>query len=127
MLPLYVRGAHIIVGVYDVTDPESIHRVMENWERFRPEGGQPKWIMVGNKVDVPEMAPCVVAHMREFCEREGVSHLLVSARDGQGMDELLTQLMASATADTCAESTADDDVIRVTHKVEKQAWGKCCQ
>lgn len=55
LLPMYLRGAHFIIAVYDATSPESLDKVVAHRKtilRNVVDADKAVWILVGNKMDL---------------------------------------------------------------------------
>jgi len=99
ILPMYVRGARIIVLVYDVSDPSSIEKVKANRFRFveeQPETLEATWIVVGNKCDLRSTASWWSDEMVEFARANQMKHVQVSAHSGTNLDVLLEEMLSAA-------------------------------
>lgn len=56
-LPMYLRGARVILAVYDVTNTQSLEYVASERKRLLDNGSVERdvvWLLVGNKTDVRE-------------------------------------------------------------------------
>lgn len=93
MTPLYYRDANAAILVYDVTDPNSF-KSLDYWIRELDEKvKQDKMVVVvaGNKCDIPER---VVSRQqaKTFADTHNVIFFDVSAKTGEGLNELFKQL-----------------------------------
>ena len=94
---LSFRGAHAIVGVYDITDRNSYDDALDWIARAQRVCGtiDPYIILVGNKVDLAETARAVtIDEARLLCEQWNFCAMEVSALDMTGVDELAMALCA---------------------------------
>lgn len=79
IMPMYVRNANIILCVYDVTDAESLQRVIEDRETYIdtiPSVADALWVLVGNKID----EEAVVSH--EAAQRVANSWRIMVGNNG---------------------------------------------
>mmetsp|Transcript_23150 Transcript_23150/g.72128 ORF Transcript_23150/g.72128 Transcript_23150/m.72128 type:complete len:186 (+) Transcript_23150:153-710(+) len=83
----YYRGAHGIVVVYDVTDPESFKNV-KNWlsdiERYAAPSVET--LLVGNKIDMINPRAVSSQMGKEFAESLGIEFVETSAKDSTHVD-----------------------------------------
>lgn len=135
-LPMYLRGARVIMAVYDVGDAKSLEYVARERARLVRDdtvSASVPWILVGNKVDISESAHQVshreaqaladswrtlhksgweqVAGLAPpFCEGP---HLRVSAKTTANLDRLLS-LLVSTLDSTITTDDVDTDTESVT-------------
>ena len=95
MAPIFYRGAHGAIIIFDITNRETFNRAAE-WfnELSQFTEGSPKIILVGNKIDLPnreitnnEAAKLAQEYNCQFFE--------VSALLGTNVDEIFEQLTLS--------------------------------
>eukprot|EP00027_Filamoeba_sp_ATCC50430_P012347 CAMPEP_0168564266 /NCGR_PEP_ID=MMETSP0413-20121227/13148_1 /TAXON_ID=136452 /ORGANISM="Filamoeba nolandi, Strain NC-AS-23-1" /LENGTH=871 /DNA_ID=CAMNT_0008595915 /DNA_START=32 /DNA_END=2643 /DNA_ORIENTATION=- len=81
----YYRGAHAILVVYDVSNPQSFSNIKQ-WlsEIDRYAGENVKKIIVGNKVDLKRQVPD--EESQEFADSLGVPLIFTSAKTGENVD-----------------------------------------
>ena len=88
MTSSYYRGAHGIIVVYDITDPDSFENV-KNWmneiEKFANE--TVCILIVGNKCDVDEKRKVTYVQGAELAKHYGVPFVEASAKSGINIDE----------------------------------------
>jgi Ras-related protein Rab-1A len=86
----YYRGANGIICVYDVTDKETFSNIKKEWlpqiERYAPE--QVKTIVVGTKTDMTTKIEIQHTDATEYFNSLNVKNYRVSAKNGQGIDEM---------------------------------------
>jgi len=84
----YYRGAHGIIVVYDVTDPESFNNVKQ-WlheiDRYACENVNK--LLVGNKSDLEGKRAVQTETAKEFAESLGIEFLETSARNSTNVDK----------------------------------------
>ncbi|KAH9842470.1 GTP-binding protein ypt1 [Rhodofomes roseus] len=84
----YYRGAHGIVVVYDVTDPESFENV-KSWlteiERYASE--TVKRLLIGNKSDLVEKKAVEYNTAQEFANQIQIPFLETSAKTAANVEE----------------------------------------
>lgn len=92
----YYRGAHGVIMVYGVDDPESLKHLETAWlEEARRYVNNPNavYMIVGNKSDLPT-AVVPRADGRRLAERVGALFLETSAKSGSGVSECFVELVA---------------------------------
>ncbi|KAI1899769.1 hypothetical protein AGOR_G00065160 [Albula goreensis] len=89
--PLYYRGAHAALVVYDITKRESFIRAQlwlkELEKQYIP--GETEVVLVGNKMDLPDDREVSLQEGRSLAERGGLLFMETSAKSGEQMNELL--------------------------------------
>ncbi|WP_287584732.1 Rab family GTPase [Candidatus Borrarchaeum sp.] len=98
----FYLGAQVIVLVYDVTSSGSFKN-LANWleevNRAISESNYEgyKGIIIGNKVDLPaEFRAVDIDEAKSFAEAIGFMYLETSAKDGNGITDLVEMLVDSA-------------------------------
>jgi len=87
----YYRGAHGIVVAYDVTNRDSFDKLTEWLHNVRFSSKISRIIMVGNKIDLKDRQVSKETALR-LAEKENVTYLEASAKDGTGVKELFAKL-----------------------------------
>lgn len=155
ILPMYVRGAHVIIAVYDVSSVDSLQRVVEERKRLTreiPSTETALWILVGNKVDLPYARHLVsgsaaASEMREndwnvSWRLDNPVHLRVSASSGENVNQILPliadvlsksplvmKIGAEALVVLPNEDNKSSPIFKLTDKPsqgESVSRGKCC-
>ena len=89
----YYRGAHGIVLVYDITNPESFTNC-EMWltEVQRYATDQVKIILVGTKSDLSEKRKVAFADAQEFAAKHGMEYVETSAKITSNVESAFMKL-----------------------------------
>lgn len=84
----YYRGAHGIIVMYDVTDPESFNNV-KNWlhEIDQCASDNVNKLLVGNKSDLESKRVVQTEQAKEFAESLGIEFLETSAKNSFNVEE----------------------------------------
>ncbi|XP_004521051.1 ras-related protein Rab-21 [Ceratitis capitata] len=95
--PIYYRGSHGAILVYDITDEDSFQKV-KNWvkELKRMLGAEIVITIVGNKTDLEAQRTVEQNVAIEYADSVGAHYFETSAKANEGIEELftaLTQLM----------------------------------
>jgi small GTP-binding protein len=87
--PLYYRGAHVGIIVFDRTSPPSLEAASSWIEELRTHGtsGIPL-ILVGNKSDLTDSITSDRAGVTQLTESTGATYFEVSALSGQNVEEM---------------------------------------
>ena len=89
LIPMYIRDAHIILVVYDITNKDSFthteHWVNETKDLKREDA---IFVLVGNKTDLEENRAVQVKEAEDFATEKGFLFQEVSAKTGENLEEL---------------------------------------
>jgi Ras-related protein Rab-5C len=93
LIPMYCRGADVLVVVYDVSIKESFGESQEWYTQFRENaGGRMRDVYyVGNKADLT-WDEAEVDAAREYAASIGAEHSNTSAKTGEGITELFQRI-----------------------------------
>lgn len=91
--PIYYRGAHCAVAVFDITRNNTFIG-LEPWvESFKDIAGQASSVfIVGNKIDLVEYKDVVDDSVNKWCENRGLKYYPTSALTGSGINELFQDI-----------------------------------
>lgn len=100
IVPMYVRGAQVIMCVFDLTDGSTLDRVEKDREKYMEEivgADKAIWVLVANKADLEPYMPAECAQQKSRAEKLSaqwnVKYLIVSAETGAGVKELLDYIV----------------------------------
>ena len=89
LIPMYIRDANIIIVVYDITSKDSFvhtdHWVNETKDLKREDA---IFVLVGNKIDLEDKRVLETKEAENFANEKGFLFYEVSAKTGQGIQEL---------------------------------------
>lgn len=124
---MYVRGAHVALVVFDMTDLDSL-RVAQQWlQRIHREvDPMPKIIVVGNKCDLDGHAVSDDA-VKDICVEHQASFISVSAKTGENVAFLVKEIARLYVVSP--RETTPSDVLRPTANLERPDRGAdddCC-
>ncbi len=89
ILPLYYRGAAIVVLVYDITNKESLKQAKWWVKQVKQECEESVVIaLVGNKCDLAKEREVLQDEAEKYAESQGFLHIETSAKTNQNIDEL---------------------------------------
>jgi len=89
----YYRGAHGIIVVYDVTNPESFNNVqkwLQEIDRYACENVHK--LLVGNKADMAAERKVTTDDGKEFADSLGLQFLETSAKNATNVEETFNQI-----------------------------------
>jgi len=92
----YYRGAHGIIVVYDVTNPETFNNVqkwLQEIERYACETVHK--LLVGNKCDLVTERKVSADDAREFADQLNLVFLETSAKDSTNVEEAFSKMARS--------------------------------
>ena len=112
LIPTYLREAHAIVFVYDITKQESFDNI-QNWLNFVQQGSNkknniengndiineenekktPLYFLVGNKTDLEEKRAVSYEEGKNFAEEKEMQFFEVSAKEGKKIDDLFEDII----------------------------------
>lgn len=84
----YYRGAHGIIVVYDVTDPESFNNVkqwLQEIDRYASEGVNK--LLVGNKCDLTAKKSVEYTKAKEYADSLSIPFLETSAKNSTNVEQ----------------------------------------
>jgi len=93
----YFRGAHGILIVYDVTNPDALSQIqkwLQEVQKFASESV--KILLVGNKSDLQEESK-VNQEIQDFAQNNGIPLIHTSAKTGKGVKEAFFEISKNIT------------------------------
>jgi small GTP-binding protein len=132
LTPIAVRGAEIVILVFDITREPSFESLNDWLDMFVNYAGSSlqKIILTGNKSDLRAAARVSRDAAQEaaasFCDRiRGVESVFIetSAKTGDGIDELKDQLEMVA---RIADGSRGEPVIVINSTIAVEEKSKCC-
>ena len=92
LIPMYIRDANIILVVYDISLKESFthteHWVTETKDLKREDA---IFVLIGNKIDLEDKRAVTTKEAEDFANDKGFIFHEVSAKTGEGIEELFSQ------------------------------------
>mmetsp|Transcript_11776 Transcript_11776/g.20049 ORF Transcript_11776/g.20049 Transcript_11776/m.20049 type:complete len:203 (+) Transcript_11776:33-641(+) len=95
LVPLYYRGAHSAIIVYDITNRYSFDRAKDYFLDFKRQSNAPssQVMLVGNKTDLEAERAFPKSVAVGFAEENGIQYRETSAKSGEGVHDLFTYLV----------------------------------
>merc|ERR1712000_265788 len=93
LAPMYYRGAHSAIVVYDITAPDSMDRARDYIKEVKKQGSPNVVIMLtGNKIDMEAQRKVTTKEGESAAADLGVFFAETSAKTGEGVKALFMQL-----------------------------------
>ena len=91
--PIYYRGSHGAILVYDITDQDSFQKV-KNWvkELKRMLGSEIVLTIAGNKIDLENQRTVMEDDAVSYAESVGAHYFETSAKTNENVEEVFTEL-----------------------------------
>ena len=110
LIPMYIRDANIILVVYDITIKDSFthtdHWVNETKDLKREDA---IFVLIGNKIDLEDKRAVTTKEAENFANEKGFIFQEVSAKTGDGIEELFVHKIFSEMARKFKIGNEDDE------------------
>jgi len=93
----YYRGAHGVIVVYDVTDPQTFISIKKWLTEIQTHCDEVPRVLVGNKLDSPNRV-VTEPDAQQFASTQKIKYFETSAKDGLGVEEMFTEITRQALA-----------------------------
>jgi small GTP-binding protein len=132
LAPIYVRGAHIILFVYDETNAYSLQNIFRTWVPLSESTNMnANVILVGNKTDLiqEDDAGLRSTMLKDIDCSMFDDHFHVSCLTGQGMEELKETISAYTLAHLqykdSTTNCSDEDLIKLIKEAPPSKLRQC--
>ncbi|KRX03905.1 P-loop containing nucleoside triphosphate hydrolase [Pseudocohnilembus persalinus] len=93
----YFKGAHAIIGVFDLSDFNSYYSISQHWiKQVQEKTSDAIFILVGNKkdkkMDQDQVQKSIIDN---FCKEYNCQYIEISAKTGENVEEMFIQLAIS--------------------------------
>ena len=93
LIPMYYRGAHVALIVYDTTSKESFETAQKWVDELKYDKPTDFLkVLVANKIDLKENTAITTEMGRELADRENLAFYEVSAKTGEGISKLFNEI-----------------------------------
>jgi small GTP-binding protein len=111
LAPMYYRGSHAAVIVYDITNYDSF-KGASYWVRELYKNNSKSIIfLVGNKIDKEDSRKVSLSEVNEYSNLNKVNKIEVSAKSGENIDELFNKI-AERLDEIKEENNNDENMIK---------------
>ena len=140
LIPMYIRDANIILVVYDISVKDSFihteHWVNETKDLKREDA---IFVLIGNKTDLEEKRAVTYKEAENFASEKGFIFQEVSAKNGDGIEELFEKKIFSEMARKFKIGNEDEEPIKEgenqggvklnegEHQAKNRKKGGCCK
>ncbi|KAJ3430825.1 ras-related protein rab-26 [Anaeramoeba flamelloides] len=131
LVPMYYRGAHVALIVYDITNTDSYKRA-KIWVKEIEEKGMTNVIIIfiGNKRDLEGTRTVEIDKSEKYCLKKKITYLETSSKTGYNIKELFQivgEKLSQATFNDLEKPKMDFE--RQTYKSDFETTNKnkgCC-
>lgn len=92
LIPTYLKNAHCVVFVYDVTKAKSLDN-LGHWYKLFSEYQEAPGIVVGNKIDLTTARKTERIDAEKFSKENNLLYMEVSAKQGKRINELFDTVL----------------------------------
>lgn len=125
----YYRGAHGIIGVYDVTDQDSFDHVRHWLEEIKKYAKEDvRILLLGNKADLMSKKVVHYEKAKELADDLGIKFLETSAKNAHNVQESFMALVEDIAdhAVSRLQPSRDAAVVKLAPGHAVRAGGTCC-
>lgn len=123
----YYRGAHGVIVVYDVTDPQTFVSIKKWLLEIQNHCDEVPRVLVGNKLDSPNRV-VTESDAQTFATAQEIKYFETSAKDNIGVEDMFTEITRQALRQKLAQpqpGDASDSGVRITQN-QQDKKKKCC-
>lgn len=125
MAPMYYRGAHVALVVFALDSLESFYSVDEWFESIESNTtSKVIYFLVGNKSDIQERTVSTEQGTQK-AEQHGATFIEVSAKTGDGIDDLFVQI-PKYYLESCTNTNKPDEKAVNLENQNGKSKGGCC-
>lgn len=89
---VYFKGSQAAIGVYDITSPESLHRILDWVNSIKKSVGSIPMILVGNKIDIEHERRIPREEALDLAARLDCVHYEASAKVGDNVEKFFLDI-----------------------------------
>jgi len=131
LAPMYYRGAHAAIVVYDITSKDSFDRA-QNWVKELQRQGNPNIViaLAGNKLDLADHRQVTAEEAQVYSEENGLLFMETSAKTAMNVNELFVAIAKKLPKGQAKPPPSGRGTVQPSAQDEttakKQSGGKCC-
>ncbi len=92
LAPMYYRGAHLAIIVYDITDYDSFNSAKQWVKELYKTAPNSLIYLVGNKLDLEQRRKVNYLEVESYAEQNDISLIETSAKDATNIDTLFEKI-----------------------------------
>ena len=124
LLPMYYRGCHSIIMIYDITCKKSFEKLKKYFDEIKiPSDVQ--LIIVGNKLDKDDFREVKYDDVKEYCKLNNYVFFEVSAKENKNIDTIFDTIIENINVEKLKEKDSND-FIDIKKMEEFQNNSTCC-
>ena len=96
LVPMYIKGATVVLLVFDITNRESFQEIKRNWYGYAMTNAELSTkILVGTKLDLESERRVSTAEVEEFAQSRNLKYIECSSKLNQNVDKILEIILSS--------------------------------
>ena len=126
LAPMYYRGAHLVLVVFDVTNRNSLIRSQKYIKELKETMCTNKVIIVliGNKIDIEQEREVANSITVDYAKHNNILYHEVSAKTGENIEEMFTKL-CNIVYSNCIEINISNRLQLINQNIEEKN-DNCC-
>jgi len=92
LAPMYYRGAKLILVVFDMTNPYSVHRAKQYISQVHEQCPSSLICLIGNKCDLQNARQVSQEHAVQLAQEYNICYFETSAKTGQGIQQMFQEM-----------------------------------
>ena len=109
LLPMYYRGCHSIIMVYDITCLKSFEKLKKYFSEIKISNDV-QLIVVGNKLDNDEFREVKFDDVKEYCKLNNCVFFEVSAKENKNIDNIFDTIIENIDVEKLTEKHSNEYV-----------------
>ena len=123
LVPLYYRGAHVALVVYDIGNAETYDRAKIWIARVKRDHPTCLMYLIGNKSDKSNLRQMHERATHKYATDNGLFFMEVSAKSGKNIPELFNQIADKIPSLPPIPTTTHQSIMNDN---EEYSWSSCC-
>lgn len=124
LTPMYYRGSHFAIIVYDITNSRSLNEA-KRWVKEIKQIRTTKCIiiLVGNKCDLIDKRKIKKINVENYCREQNILFIEVSAKSGININKLFETLLQNRNIE---KEEINNIVIKIDNNNNNNNYTNCC-